>query len=99
MPASLFGIRVPALLTLSQAERVVPYFTRRFSKIRRARVVSSSSSTSALLVTQRAPEPAKKRIFFLFQISFNTITMPTVGEKQCEVVLVGCGAPNRGMGW
>ena len=22
-----------------------------------------------------------------------------VGDKQCEVVLVGCGAPNRGMGW
>jgi predicted dehydrogenase len=21
------------------------------------------------------------------------------GENQCEVVLVGCGAPNRGMGW
>ena len=21
------------------------------------------------------------------------------GEKQCEVVLVGCGAPKRGMGW
>ena len=21
------------------------------------------------------------------------------GNKQCEVVLVGCGAPNRGMGW
>jgi hypothetical protein len=21
------------------------------------------------------------------------------GEKQCEVVLVGCGAPGRGMGW
>jgi len=25
--------------------------------------------------------------------------MPSVGEKQCEVVLVGCGAPKRGMGW
>jgi hypothetical protein len=24
---------------------------------------------------------------------------PTVGDKQCEVVLVGCGAPLRGMGW
>lgn len=23
----------------------------------------------------------------------------TVGEKQCEVVLVGCGCPLRGMGW
>lgn len=23
----------------------------------------------------------------------------TLGDKQCEVVLVGCGAPNRGMGW
>jgi hypothetical protein len=22
-----------------------------------------------------------------------------VGDTQCEVVLVGCGAPNRGMGW
>ena len=21
------------------------------------------------------------------------------GDKQCEVVLVGCGAPGRGMGW
>ena len=21
------------------------------------------------------------------------------GENQCEVVLVGCGAPSRGMGW
>jgi len=21
------------------------------------------------------------------------------GQGQCEVVLVGCGAPNRGMGW
>jgi hypothetical protein len=21
------------------------------------------------------------------------------GDKQCEVVLVGCGAPKRGMGW
>jgi len=21
------------------------------------------------------------------------------GDKQCEVVLVGCGAPMRGMGW
>ena len=23
----------------------------------------------------------------------------TAGDKQCEVVLVGCGAPKRGMGW
>ena len=23
----------------------------------------------------------------------------TPGDKQCEVVLVGCGAPKRGMGW
>jgi hypothetical protein len=23
----------------------------------------------------------------------------TAGENQCEVVLVGCGAPKRGMGW
>jgi len=23
----------------------------------------------------------------------------TAGDKQCEVILVGCGAPNRGMGW
>jgi hypothetical protein len=22
-----------------------------------------------------------------------------VKDNQCEVVLVGCGAPNRGMGW
>jgi hypothetical protein len=28
------------------------------------------------------------------------ITMaPSVSDKQCEVVLVGCGAPLRGMGW
>ena len=27
-------------------------------------------------------------------------TMPAAaGEGQCEVVLVGCGAPKRGMGW
>ena len=25
--------------------------------------------------------------------------MATVNTNQCEVVLVGCGAPNRGMGW
>lgn len=24
---------------------------------------------------------------------------PTPGSKQCEIVLVGCGAPLRGMGW
>jgi hypothetical protein len=24
---------------------------------------------------------------------------PTVGENQAEVVLIGCGAPLRGMGW
>ena len=23
----------------------------------------------------------------------------TAGDNQCEVVLVGCGAPSRGMGW
>lgn len=23
----------------------------------------------------------------------------TAGDNQCEVVLVGCGAPKRGMGW
>ena len=29
-----------------------------------------------------------------------TVTMaPSVTDKQCEVVLVGCGAPLRGMGW
>jgi hypothetical protein len=24
---------------------------------------------------------------------------PAVSENQCEVVLIGCGAPLRGMGW
>lgn len=24
---------------------------------------------------------------------------PTVADNQCEVVLIGCGAPLRGMGW
>ena len=26
-------------------------------------------------------------------------TAAAAGDKQCEVVLVGCGAPMRGMGW
>jgi hypothetical protein len=29
----------------------------------------------------------------------NLIMVATPGDKQCEVVLVGCGAPKRGMGW
>lgn len=37
--------------------------------------------------------------FSKLQLNLSTSTMPTVGEKQCEVVLVGCGAPGRGMGW
>lgn len=27
------------------------------------------------------------------------MTTAQAGENQCEVVLVGCGAPSRGMGW
>jgi len=27
------------------------------------------------------------------------VTYAAAGDKQCEVVLVGCGAPKRGMGW
>jgi hypothetical protein len=29
----------------------------------------------------------------------NNIKMVELNDNQCEVVLVGCGAPNRGMGW
>ena len=28
-----------------------------------------------------------------------TATAAAAGDNQCEVVLVGCGAPKRGMGW
>ena len=27
------------------------------------------------------------------------VALPTVNEGQAQVVLVGCGAPSRGMGW
>jgi predicted dehydrogenase len=36
----------------------------------------------------------------LFKKLFTKSTMPAeAGDGQCEVVLVGCGAPKRGMGW
>ena len=40
-------------------------------------------------------------LLLLLQIQiFIIIKMPVeVKDNQCEVVLVGCGAPNRGMGW
>jgi hypothetical protein len=37
---------------------------------------------------------------FSSHISLKSIIMaPSVSDNQCEVVLVGCGAPLRGMGW
>jgi hypothetical protein len=39
-------------------------------------------------------------LLLLLQIQIIIIKMPVeVKDNQCEVVLVGCGAPNRGMGW
>jgi hypothetical protein len=33
------------------------------------------------------------------RINISIIMVATAGDKQCEVVLVGCGLPGRGMGW
>ena len=41
-------------------------------------------------------------IFFGANEEFIQVRLKMVaaaGDKQCEVVLVGCGAPKRGMGW
>jgi hypothetical protein len=34
-----------------------------------------------------------------YYLPSNIKMVATAGENQCEVVLVGCGAPKRGMGW
>jgi hypothetical protein len=34
----------------------------------------------------------------LLQKTYSSMSV-VAGDTQCEVVLVGCGAPNRGMGW
>eukprot|EP00522_Entomoneis_paludosa_P002387 CAMPEP_0172474930 /NCGR_PEP_ID=MMETSP1065-20121228/69608_1 /TAXON_ID=265537 /ORGANISM="Amphiprora paludosa, Strain CCMP125" /LENGTH=396 /DNA_ID=CAMNT_0013233123 /DNA_START=650 /DNA_END=1840 /DNA_ORIENTATION=- len=53
---------------------------------------SSLVSRSAAFVTRRVVTPANTRAISSSSLRF-------AEEGQAEVILVGCGAPNRGMGW
>jgi predicted dehydrogenase len=78
---------------------LLPAFTEAFTATGALRQVKKSSLAVSSSTGKKQRKKQKSDTNMDLASDFETMSPSEITQDQAEVVLVGCGAPNRGMGW